>query len=383
MKRIFTKLRLAKVSKSKITYILFSFSLITAGLVSLSNTSGPALASNLVTGAPFNGGNTCSKSGCHGGGSFGGAIVTELIDASSNVVTSYSPGASYTFRITFSKTSGTPQYGFQVTAATTANVNVNKWGTLPAGTHNKLSSSHNYVEQSKRLTTNVISIPWTAPTAGTGSVKFYTAGNLVNVNGGESGDQPVSTNLTVTETVLPVKLLYFNGSIIHGKATLKWETAQEINNKEFILEKSINGTDYNAIATIAGKGVNNNGASYSFTDVSFVNKGLYRLKQIDLDGKTSVFSVVELKNAVAGDYKITLYAHAGSSSIMFYNGLQSQKINIRVADLSGKQLYNYNATANNGDNIIQLPSSIAKGIMLITITTEDGIRTNAKIGIMN
>ena len=49
-----------------------------------------------------------------------------------------------------------------------------------------------------------MSIPWTAPVAGTGSIIFYTAGNLVNFDGGTTGDQPVNTSLTITQGVAPV-----------------------------------------------------------------------------------------------------------------------------------------------------------------------------------
>ncbi|MEP7319269.1 MAG: T9SS type A sorting domain-containing protein, partial [Panacibacter sp.] len=102
---------------------------------------------------------------------------------------------------------------------------------------------------------------------------------------------------------------------------------------------------------------------------------------IDADGNATIFNIVELKNAVASDYKISVYAHSGASYILFYNGLQQQKINIQISDLQGKKLYAYNTSVNQGDNQIQLPSNI-RGIIIVTITTEDGRRTSAKVGIM-
>lgn len=383
MRQIFTPVYNFVVNSKKKSIILGILTVAVSSIILLSNTTGPARQNNLVTGAPFNSNQTCAKSGCHGGGSFGGSITTQLLDASSNIVTAYTPGVSYTLKITMSSTTAPKGYGFQTTASTVAgSLNINTWGTLISDYHNQTASGRNYVEQSKRLAGNTISLPWTGPAAGTGSVIFYTSGNLVNVNGASTGDQPVNTNLTIAEgSILPVKLLYFKGSIQSGKAVLSWATAQEANNKNFILEKSLNGVDYAPLSTLASKGNSSNGSVYSFTDAGFFSKAFYRLKQIDADGNATIFNIVELKNAVASDYKISVYAHSGASYILFYNGLQQQKINIQIADLQGKKLYAYNTSVNRGDNQIQLPSNI-RGIIIVTITTEDGRRTSAKVGIM-
>ncbi|HRI20877.1 MAG TPA: hypothetical protein PLA68_07975, partial [Panacibacter sp.] len=237
--------------------------------------------------------------------------------------------------------------------------------------------------QSKRLLANVITLPWTGPAAGTGAIIFYSSGNLVNGNSSTSGDQPVNTSLTINEaSMLPVKLIYFRGNIQNGKAILSWATAQEMNNKNFTLEKSFNGTDFTAIMTMAAKGNSSNGSVYSFTDEGFFMKAFYRLKQTDADGNISSYNIVELKNSNTSDYHLSVYTHAGSSYILFYNGQQQQKINIRACDFTGKILCSYNTSVNEGDNIIQLPSTIAKGLIIVTVTTADGIRTSAKLGII-
>ena len=156
-------------------------------------------------------------------------------------ISSVVPGKSYTFRVMLNKTTGTPQYGFQTSAATVnGSTNINNWGALTTDMHNQAVSGRNYVEQSKRLVSKIMSIPWTAPAAGTGSIIFYTSGNLVNANGSTTGDQPVNNTFTIAEaSILPVKLLYFKGSLQNGQAVLSWATAQEANNKNFIIEEGV------------------------------------------------------------------------------------------------------------------------------------------------
>ena len=349
-------------------------------LILQSYSGGPAKDGNqTVTGASFNNNNTCSK--CHGGGNFGGSITTQLLDASNVPVTFYKPGTKYTFKISMGHTLGTPKYGFQTTAAfAVSNTNTNSWGTLPSYSHNTTVSGRNYVEQSGPLSSGDIFIPWTAPASGNGSIIFYTAGNLVNNTGGTGGDQPVNTSLTISESSLPVSILYFKGIIQNNSAVLNWATLTEINNKEFVIEKSLDGKIYSAVAVIPSAG-NNSGHTYSWTDFNFNNAAYYRLIQNDIDGHSTQLNVVDLKTSNSSLYDITLYTHGGANYILFYNGLKQQNTLITCYDISGKPLYTNRTMASEGNNMYQLPIT-ANGIVIVTVVTEDGIRTSRKIAVI-
>ena len=168
------------------------------GWVSMGYHNGPANNGQAVSGAPFNSFVYCN--GCHFGGSFAPSVSVSLLSGSTTV-TSYTAGNSYTVHITMTAGSGTPSgYGFQVTCAMASNYsNINNWGTLPSNTQNISLSSRNYVEQSNTLSSGTVNIPWTAPTAGTGTVKFYLAGNIVNGDNSDFGDSPARDSLSITE----------------------------------------------------------------------------------------------------------------------------------------------------------------------------------------
>ncbi len=358
------------------TAILFA-SAVCVVIIFQSYSSGPARDNGTtVTGAPFNSNQTCSR--CHSGGSFGGSIITELIDAGSAPVSAYIPGASYTLRITLKNTSGTPKYGFQTTAVlTSGSTNLNNWGALPANTHNELVSNRNYIEHSNRLSSGLINIPWTAPSKGAGSVTFWTAGNIVNGTGSTSGDQPVNTNLVIQEDQLvPVTIQYFKGSINNGNALLEWATAQEINNKEFIIEKSLESRFFSQVATVPA----NKSGIYSWRDFTFKEDAFYRLTQVDVDGRKTVYSIVEVKTLKAA-YTITLKVHAGNSFIMFNNSKPQQAIEIKVYDMSGKTIHTQKTTASEGSNMYELPVKV-NGVYIIAIQTQDGIRTTSKLRVV-
>lgn len=348
----------------------------------MSNLSGPAKNGNAVTGASFNSGQTCAKSGCHKGGAFGGTLTMQLLDGNRNAVSAYEPGKSYTFRMKFNKTTGTPQYGWQTTVATSGtNLDINTWGALPVLTHVSKLSGRNYFEHSTRATKDSVIVPWTAPAANTGAVVFYTAGNFVNADGNTTGDQVVTATLTVSEaSTLPVRLNYFKGALQAGTAVLNWSTATEVNNRNFIIEKSTNGTQFSDLVTIPCKG-NSNGSTYSYTDNNFSGKAYYRLKQTDFDGHSTTYNTVELSQANATQYSLSVYAHAGSTGLIFHNGNQTQKIIIRYNDLQGRLLYSGNTTANQGDNLITIPAGINKSMIIVSVITADGTRISTKVGV--
>lgn len=388
MRDILTKTTMKSSYKSLTVLSVTIITIFFCGLL-MANQNGPAKNGNAATGAPFAPDNkkTCSQSGCHNTqvGSFGGTVTTQLLDASNNPVTSYKLGQTYTFKIKFNHTTGTPKYGWETTVATVnGNTDINTWAGTQAGlTHVSKVSQRAYFEHSTPFPTtrDSVRVSWTAPLVSSGSVIFYTAANFVNGNGAVTGDQVVTNTLTIADAVLPITLNYFRGTIQNGAAVLSWSTATEVNNKNFVVEKSSNGSSFSTLTTIPCKG-NSNGSNYTYTDNSFSSTAYYRLKQTDFDGNATVFNTVQLKAASDVKYSLSAYAHAGTTGLLFNNGsVQTQKIMVRYSDLQGKILYSGSTTANQGDNLIAIPSGINKSIIIVTVITEDGTRTSAKIGI--
>ena len=182
--------------KIKLTLILAGCFI---GLFFMNNAAGPAAAGHGGrTGASFDSG---SCSGCHTSAS--PATVTVKLMSGSTVVTSYSPGGSYTLKVSIAATiiSSTNRYGLQaVCVQSGTNNDVAGWGSI--GTlHTDVWNSRTYIEQSASLLTASTSIPWTAPAAGTGSVVFYVGGVSVNNDMTDLNDHPGTGTLTVTEGV--------------------------------------------------------------------------------------------------------------------------------------------------------------------------------------
>ena len=85
---------------------------------------------------------------------------------------------------------------------------------------------------------------------------------------------------------VPVELVSFKGEYINSQVIITWETATEIMNYGFDLERSVNSNGWNKIAFIPGNGNSNSPKYYNYTDTDLKSAGVfkYRLKQIDTDG---------------------------------------------------------------------------------------------------
>ncbi len=92
---------------------------------------------------------------------------------------------------------------------------------------------------------------------------------------------------------LPVSLTFFRAKVQGAEVLLEWETAEEINNDFFTIERSGDGRKFEKIATIPGSGNSQRPISYSFTDpFPLPEISYYRLRQTDFDGQFEVFKAV-------------------------------------------------------------------------------------------
>lgn len=89
----------------------------------------------------------------------------------------------------------------------------------------------------------------------------------------------------VSFILTPIKNEYFE---------LNWQTASELNNAGFYLQRSTDGTNFEDIGWIAGNGTSTSINKYSFNDKNVeVNVGYYyRLKQIDTDNSFNYSNVL-------------------------------------------------------------------------------------------
>ena len=230
---------------------------------------------------------------CHlGGGTPGTLTVTGIPDP-------YTPGQSYAGNICLTdatKIAG----GFSMAESPSMNTFDYRPGAFTPGSDGdsqNLGTTHIGHNSPKGFNSNTAcwNFTWTAPAAGAGERLIQSAGNAVNLAQGSGGDNGgYQTLFTVEEGVLPVDLIKFNAAVKTDKVLLEWQTASEIDNDYFSIERSFDLRSYTEIAKIDGEGTTEQTQNYSFTDTDApVGRPVfYRLKQVDFDGAFE-YSLIE------------------------------------------------------------------------------------------
>lgn len=109
-----------------------------------------------------------------------------------------------------------------------------------------------------------------------------------------------------TATVLPVELLSFQVISEENFIKLTWQTASELNNKGFEIQRSGDRINWTSIGFINGKGTTTSVTDYSFTDrPDGDGEYLYRLKQVDFSGVFAYSDIVSVN--FIGEPEIALF----------------------------------------------------------------------------
>lgn len=132
---------------------------------------------------------------------------------------------------------------------------------------------------------------------------FVGAGMGLNLSATVADDfeavvRPIAPTTGAYETLstLPIELLSFTGTRENDENVLTWITATEINNKEFIVERSTDGLNFSEMVNvIPGAGNSNNSHYYSTIDDNLTHPiYYYRLKQIDFDNSYSYSNIISI-----------------------------------------------------------------------------------------
>ena len=162
-----------------------------------------------------------------------------------------------------------------------------------------------------------------------------------NINITISGNGISSRTLSVpANAVLPVQMASFTASFDFNKVNLDWSTASEENNEYFTIERSADGTNFSPLSKIKGAGNSSTLISYHYTDVTPVTgTSYYRIRQTDIDGKSTVSEVRTIKNNTSAK-TISLYPVPNNGNTVNITGIRDYKnYDLTVISATGASLY--------------------------------------------
>lgn len=108
-------------------------------------------------------------------------------------------------------------------------------------------------------------------------------------------------------STLPVEMTAFRATRQGNRVRLAWETATETQNAGWELQHQTDGaTEWNALGFVEGQGTTTAPQQYAYrTDALDVGTHRFRLKQVDLDGTTTLSDPVEAAVALEVAYELS------------------------------------------------------------------------------
>ncbi|MFT4060844.1 MAG: T9SS type A sorting domain-containing protein [Edaphocola sp.] len=157
-------------------------------------------------------------------------------------------------------------------------------------------------------------------------------GQDYDASGANSASAAGAAYIFADASTLPVTLISYIAKANRNYALLQWQTANEVNNKGFDVERSANGKIFSKIGFVAGAGTTSIPQQYLYTDqlpLSGVN--YYRLKQIDADGGYAYSTVQTVTFPTSTGIKI--YPNPAENVL---NIVVGSKGVLTITDASGK-----------------------------------------------
>ncbi len=169
---------------------------------------------------------------------------------------------------------------------------------------------------------------------------------------------------------LPVNMLSFTGNLIHSTVVLHWATASEINNQKFVIERTSDYLNWQAIGEVAGVGNSTFVNQYSFRDFAPLDGvSYYRLRQVDFDGAFAYSRVVVIETGEEQrPFSINISPNPFDGDLTITSNLIGENMDISIYDVLGRVLYHVNHQSENG--IVNFQPELPSGTYIITVQTE-------------
>ncbi len=201
-------------------------------------------------------------------------------------------------------------------------------------------------------------------------------GNLGGVNGNAGANGPTCAGATPVcnastcgcTAALAIELLDFTAEKKDNIVVLNWSTATETDNKEFQIERSVNGETFQSLGTVKGSGTTATPQYYSFNDEKPAPvTAYYRLKSVDMDDKETYSKTVSIVASIKkGQLKVfpNPVGEEGYLNIETNNDVQ----NVLITNMLGQVVLTTNITRIN-------ISQLAMGMYNIVVKTNEEIMT--------
>jgi len=178
----------------------------------------------------------------------------------------------------------------------------------------------------------------------------------------------------IPATTLPVTLVNFDGKLQNKQANLTWSTSFEQNTRNFDIEKSIDGTQFYTIGSVAAAGNSSFLSTYTFKDDKLAPLNYYRLRMNDLDA-TSTLSKVLLIKYEETPQKVWIGKTIFSDQIQVLSIKAIQHMELQLVDNKGNIVLQRRVKSSATNYQWTLPKIVSSGFYILRVSADDKLYT--------
>jgi hypothetical protein len=199
------------------------------------------------------------------------------------------------------------------------------------------------------------------------------------------------TNYTATFSVvasggacimLPIELSNFTVNCYDEDVKIAWTTLSETRNDYFVVEKSFDGVYWQDVQKIIGQGNSSHENNYTISDSKSFVDCYYRLKQVDFDGKVSLFdaSKLECYEDNSSFFEVIPNPNDGSKfEVYIKEKNRKNSTSLNLYDSAGKLIFNQEIEVNSGINKYELNENLSPGFYFVEILNNDSYQRTKKV----
>ena len=196
------------------------------------------------------------------------------------------------------------------------------------------------------------------------------SGLVTNYGSSTSDHFPIFTRFAFDAALLPVRLVNFTAAREGNTVKLGWKSAEEVNSREYVLQRAVDGVNFTAIGTVAAKGM---AADYSFVDASPVSgDNYYRLKPVDQDGKFVYSKVVKINFGKLPAIRISPNPASNWLYISLEN-INSTSL-LQVFDGKGQLVKQQSITQGTANKAVSL-AGLSRGLYTVKLLSQEKVLT--------
>lgn len=205
---------------------------------------------------------------------------------------------------------------------------------------------------------------------------FIIAGNSDSVDGDVTENKGGTDFWSVkVGTPLPASIKTYGASLTPEQyVKVAWETSTEVQSKNFIVERSIDGIKFTILGQVIASVNSTTKKSYSYTDLKpFLGKNYYRLKFYDATGKEFIYKTLTVTVSILSaeptisEQKVKISPNPVENESFLIETFDKQASNIQLLNILGLPIPIESIIIDNQKTQILLPKAINAGLYFLVL----------------